>query len=204
MGSIESNLAKLESAARGPIPSGAHLVSVKIEGLQEAKETLKKLSYAIRRRVVLAAVRAANAVIVSSARREAPYLRGALSKSIRGRAKLNRNTGTVEGLVRFKSSKSQKKKGIDAYYGHMVIGGTKPHPIPDPTARKAKRVKVELYKRKYVAFGGKVYSRVSHPGSKPNSFMERVGANHSRAAVEAFEKKLGEQVEIEIQKAKAV
>lgn len=179
-------------------------VTVKVEGIKEAVKVLRTLEQAARKRCVVAAVRSANAVITKAARLAAPSKSGALSKSIRGRAKLNKNTGTVEGLVRFKSTKGQKKKGIDAYYGHMVIGGTKAHIAPDPLKRQSQKVKVELHKRKYVAFGGKVYSRVSHPGSKPNSFMERVGDSYSRQALEAFEKKLGEQIELEIQKAKAV
>lgn len=178
-------------------------VSVRVDGIKEAVAALRTLEYAARRRVALAAVRAANAVIVKAAKRTAPVVSGALSKSIRGRAKLNRSTGTIEGLVRFKSSKAQKKKGIDAYYGHMVIGGTKPHLIPELVrSKKRGKVKIELAKKKYVAFGGKVYSRVRHPGSKPNSFVERVGDAFGRQAVEAFEKTFGEKMEAEIQKAR--
>lgn len=186
-------------------------VDIRIEGVSRAIANLTSLEYNTRRRVVSAAVRAANAVVVKAAKAAAPKRRGALAASIRGSLKLQRDTGTMVGTIAFKSTKAQKKKGWDAFYPHMVIGGTKPHAIP--RAYREARTRKQKYgggkdmryaanrgsiKRRYAVFGGRVYSRVQHPGIKPNPFMERAAESSFSAAVAAFGNRFGEAMEAEI------
>lgn len=172
-------------------------VSIEIRGIEQAISNLKTLEYNARRRSVSAAVRSANAVIVQAAKAAAPRRTGALADSIRGSAKLDRSTGTVIGTITFKSTKAQKKKGRDAYYAHMVIGGTKPHVIPGVRKRRQPGGKSV---RQYAVIGGRPYSRVQHPGIKGNPFMERVADVHAAAAVEAFQTRFSEAIETEVAK----
>lgn len=191
-------------------------IDIRIEGVARAVANLRSLEYNTRRRVVSAAVRAANAVVVKEARAQAPRRRGALAASIRGSLKLDRSTGTLVGAIAFKSTKAQKRKGWDAFYAHMVIGGTKPHQIP--RSHKVARLRKEKYgggkdmryaanrgtiARRYAVFGGRVYSRVQHPGIKPNPFMERTADTSFTAAVAAFQTKFSEAMEAEIAKLSA-
>jgi HK97 gp10 family phage protein len=188
-------------------------VDIRIEGVSRAVANLDTLEYNARRRVVSAAVRAANAVVVRAARVNAPKRSGALSASIRGSLKLDRSTGSLIGTVAFKSTKAQKRKGMDAFYAHMVIGGTKAHQIP--TAHAAARMRKEKYgggadmryaanrgarARRYAAFEGRVFSRVQHPGIKPNPFMERTAKATFAAAVGAFTAKFAASMDAEVNK----
>ena len=188
-------------------------VDIRIEGVSRAVANLDTLEYNARRRVVSAAVRAANAVVVRAARVNAPKRSGALSASIRGSLKLDRSTGSLIGTVAFKSTKAQKRKGRDAFYAHMVIGGTKLHQIPK--AHAVARMRKEKYgggadmryaanrgtrTRRYAAFEGHVFSRVQHPGIKPNPFMERAAEASFSAAVAAFTAKFGGRMEAETSK----
>jgi hypothetical protein len=175
------------------------MVSVDVRGIEQSLANLRTLEFAARRRVVSAAVRAANAVVVKAAKLHAPRRTDALADSIRGSLRLDRLTGTVVGSIKFQSTKSQKKKGRDAYYAHMVIGGTKPHAIP----KSHKRVKKGRVIRKYAVFGGRVFSRVQHPGIKPNPFMERVAESSFTPAVKAFEQRFTTAMETEINKLRA-
>ena len=191
-------------------------VDIRIEGASRAIANLKNLEYNARRRAVSAGVRAANAVVVKAARAAAPRRTGALAASIRGSLKLDKATGTLVGTVHFRSTKAQKKKGKDAFYAHMVIGGTKPHEIPSRyqkgRMRKAKygggkdmryAANRGAMKRCYAVFGGRVFSRVSHPGAKPNPLMERVASSAFTPAVAAFETKFSAAMQAEVAKLRA-
>lgn len=172
-------------------------VRINVSGIGEAIAKLKTLEYNARRRAVSAAVRAGNAVIVRAAKAAAPRRSGALAASIRGTTKLDRKTGTLIGSVTFKSTKSQKKKGLDAYYAHMVIGGTKPHDIPRVSKRRGQNGKA---KRQYVVIDGHPYSRAKHPGQRPNPFMDHVADSSFSEVVHAFEARFAEAMDAEMAK----
>lgn len=168
-------------------------VSIHLEGATVAVESLKELEFAVRRRVVSAAVRASNAEIVREARKLAPVATGLLAKSIRGTVKMDRASGRVYGYVRAKRSAGQSKKAKEgdknpARYAHLVIGGTKPHSIQ-------KGDKSEM-----LALPGGWYTRVWHPGIKPRPFMEQAASNVFPHAVRAFELKLEERLIVETTK----
>jgi len=78
----------------------------------------------------------------------------------------------------------------------MVIGGTKPHAIP----KTRKRGRKDAIIRQYAVFGGRVFSRVQHPGSKPNPFMEQAAETSFAPAVSAFEQRFAAGLQAEISK----
>lgn len=166
-------------------------VSIHLEGATTAVESLKELEFAVRRRVVSAAVRASNAEIIREAKSLAPTDTGLLRRSIRGTVKMDRSSGRVYGYVRAKRSAAQKKKAKEgdkdpARYAHLVIGGTKPHEIKSD--------------KRGLAIGTGFYTRVWHPGIKPQPFMEQAASNVFPHAVRAFEMKLEERLIVETTK----
>ena len=166
-------------------------VAVHIEGADFAVEALKQVEFAVRRRVLSAAVRAANAVVVREAKLLAPTgATGMLKKQIRGTVKFDPRGGLITGHVRSAATKKQRGKGIHnaARYAHLVIGGTKPHVIQRAEDGPA------------LATPSGFYTRIQHPGSKPRPFMEQAADKCFREAVAHFESKLEERLNIEVQK----
>lgn len=168
-------------------------VEVRIDGVAAAVEVLKTLEFAIRRRVVSAAVRAANAVIVREARQLAPVgATGLLKKQMRGTVKMQRASGIVYGTIRSGATKAMRKKGVKtaARYAHLVIGGTKPHSIQQGDQGPM------------LALPGGWYTRLWHPGAKPRPFMEQAANMAFQQAINAFEFKMDEALAKEIAKAR--
>jgi len=164
------------------------VVSARLEGVSEALMALKSLEYKAKRRVVTAAVRAGLKVARREARMRVPVISGVLKKSIRTSVRLNRKTGTVMGKVEVgKSTKAMKKKGMSAYYAHMVHGGTKPH-------------KITVYRGAMNTPTG-IYDRVDHPGSRANPFMEEAGNAAFHEAVREFQKTFRAKLEQEARRA---
>lgn len=167
-------------------------VQVRIEGATVADKTLRDIEFAARRRVVSAAVRAGNAVIIREARNLAPVRTGNLRRQIRGTVKMDRVSGRVYGYVRARATKAQRTKGVQsaARYAHLVVAGTKPHEIP---ARP----------RGAMQLPGGFFTRVMHPGARPRPFMEQAASNVFSDAVRAFDFKFSERLIVEINKARA-
>lgn len=155
-------------------------VTIAMTGIDQAMRNLRTLDRKMARRIVSAGVRAADKEIVKEARLLSPVRSGALRRSIRASVKMNRATGSVVGTIKSKTTAAMKRKGYDAYYAHMVVGGTKPHDIPHAT------------------FQGHSYAIVHHPGTRPNPFMERAARRVFSRAVAAFSKKLKEKLDAEV------
>jgi len=169
------------------------VVSVHVEGVREAVEVLKKLEFAARRRVVSAAVRAANAVIVKTARSLAPVGKtGLLKKQIRGSVKFQPGSGVVWGDIRSHATKAQRKRGGPnaGKYAHLVIGGTRPHSIEKGATGAM------------LALPSGFYSRVMHPGARPRPFMDQAANAAFREAINAFGWKMDQALAKEIEKVK--
>lgn len=162
-------------------------ITAHVEGLGQAIRNLKTLDRKMARRVVSAAVRAGDAVIVKEARMLAPVRSGQMRRQIRGSVKLHRGTGTVQGTVKQKSTKRERKKGQRAHALHLVVGGTKPHEITT--------------KKHGLAIGGAVVVKtVHHPGSHPNPFMDRAAAHANQPALAAFGRKFKAKLDEEVAK----
>lgn len=165
------------------------VITVTLTGVERASANLKYLEQKAIRRVVTASVRAGLKVLVIEARDRAPRKTGKLRKNVRAvSVQRDRTTGTITGKVAAKATKRQREKGLGAYYGHMVMGGTKPHEIH---VRVAGAMTIG---------GGKVMKVVMHPGARPNDFMGEAARSGYRRAVQAFERKANEATEKELAK----
>lgn len=162
-------------------------VTARVEGIANAIRTLRNLEQKARRRVVSASVRAGVNVMKATAMGMTPIKTGTLRRSVRASMNMDRRTGTVTGKVAAgKVTKSQAKKGLTAYYAHMVHGGTKPHVI---TARHG-------------ALGTPQGPRTTaqHPGARANPWMERAGGASFAAAIKAFTDAFAAKMQEEINK----
>jgi HK97 gp10 family phage protein len=163
-------------------------VSVELQGIDVAVRALQRIEFKARRRIVQAAVREGLKVLRTEARATAPVRGGALKKSINSSVKMERATGTVRGSVNAgKSSKAQKRKGMNAWYAPIVSRGAKPHRIPKAGGKPMR-----------TPLG--VYSVVQHTGAPGNPFMQYAADRKHRQALAAFRKRFGEKVEEEARK----
>ena len=159
------------------------------KGRREAKGIMKK------------AVRAGAAPIRKSLRIAVPSDKGVLKKSLFVKVKQYKS-GTSVGIigprVRDKNGKISSgtvqvrgvkfKTELDAFYAHMVEGGTKPHVIR-PRSKKA--LKGPLLS---TTGGSQFVGQVMHPGPKAQPFISKGLKGGSKASAVKFGKKLGEEI----------
>jgi HK97 gp10 family phage protein len=165
------------------------IVRVRVDGIEEAIRRLSALDRNARRRVVSFAVRAGLRVALQRAKEEVPVRTGGLRASLRiASLRLDRASGTVTGHVQAgKKSKRMEKKGLTAYYAHMVTGGTRPHQI-------------QPHKTKALLIGGKYAASAQHPGTSANPFMERALSRSFNLGVDAFRRAFGIKMDEEVAK----
>ena len=133
--------------------------ALRVIGLEEALSKLQRLQQPnldkASQRVIMAAARS----LVAPIRSEAPVKSGRLRKSVSARR--GKRTRDPSAIV-----------GPRAPHRHLVIAGTKPHTV------NAKR-------GGFMAFTGLFATSIHHPGSKPDSFVER-GVQGQERRLEQF------------------
>ena len=164
------------------------IFDVQVRGIQQATSNLKKLDQKIRRSIVSKGVRAGSKPIREAAKRLAPVDSGNMRRSIRTSVRWLRGKGSVLGVTKPKSTKGQKKKGIDAWYAHILIGGAKPHNLNN-------RNSGHWTARPKPDWADHPYSSINHPGIKGNNWMWRAARQSFAKAVKAFRAKYGPEVE---------
>ena len=166
----------------------AETITVDVSGFREFRTNIAKIARGRKagpklRRALRRSMTKTKTPVLKAAKRETPKDKGVLRLSLR--AKVGTSGDTVWSVVgprrgKFQRTVKKQKVGVDAFYAHMVEGGTKPHAIPK--IAKTTRAK----KRKLLVFeaGGKqiMTRRVRHPGMKARPFLQRAGkAGFTRA-----------------------
>ena len=154
---------------------------MKVDGLKELEDALVALGKKAAGRAMRRALNNSTAPIKRAAKRGVDSER--VKKSIKSKVYLGKGA---------KSSVATVHVGVlgkDAWIGNFIEGGTKAHDIP------AKRRKGGKVRR--VAFGGKVFGRVHHPGVKAKPFMKPAWDNNYRGAVKILRVRLRERIVIE-------
>ena len=164
----------------------ADTVSVDLRGFVEFQRNIRQLTRGRKagpklRRAVRRAMNKAKTPILKAAKRETPKDKGVLRLSLR--AKVGTSGDTIWAIIgprrgRFSRTVKKQKTEVDAFYAHMVEGGTKPHVIPRVT-KKGKRTGLMVFN----AGGEKVFARkVGHPGTRAQPFLQKAGkAGFTRA-----------------------
>ncbi len=122
---------------------------IQIEGLKGLQETLEKLAKKDSRRITRRGIAKIGQVIRKEMRNRAPIKTGLLRNSIG--YKTFRSVGGFRGTV---------GPGPKVFYARFLEYGAARHFIPSKNAAE-----------RFVVIGGKVFSRVDHPGTSPRPFL---------------------------------
>jgi HK97 gp10 family phage protein len=174
--------------------------TIRIEGVKELFDKLDRIAGTgskgrrTAKAMMRKAMRAGSAPIRKRAKATTPRDTGNLHASIAVKVK-QYPSGVTVGIVgpRAKFTRTRTRKGvkrkevIDAFYAHMVEGGTKPHQIPKrPTQAKT---------LSFISGGGTRFRKVvMHPGAKAQPFIQKAADRSEKLAAAAFAKKLGEEL----------
>jgi len=140
---------------------------VKLEGFDALRKRLRSFPEKLRKNYMRGGMRAMVAHLRKRARQRVKSFTGALRRAI-GISTRAFQDGTVQGKVFIGPIKSGKLKGRDVWYGHIVEGGAKPHRIPNLHVGRGKGRRLNT---KMIAFGGRVFHHVDHPGMRGRYFM---------------------------------
>lgn len=151
--------------------------SLPVVGLAELLRNLNQLPDKIQRKVAFGALRASAAVVVRAAKGAAPARSGMLKRSIKASSvKLGRKGPVllvvIGGKRKRTDRKTKEKITEDAYYARWVELGTKAHEINTAFGP--------------LAFGGRLYKKVRHPGARATHFFEKAIDSSTDAAIETF------------------
>ena len=162
-------------------------LTMEIRGADYAADAMRDIELKLRKKIIREAVMAGGRVIAKQAKAMAPVRTGLLRRQIRASAKNIGASGIIRGIIKQRSTKAERKKGLYARTGHLVVGGTRPHVIPQDSDNRP-------------AIGGRVYSRIEHPGARPYPFFEMAASAVWKRAVNAFNDKLDERLGAEVAK----
>lgn len=171
---IEQEIRRLRAnAALLHAASAVGSIRIKLEGFDDLKKRLDSFPSALRKKYMRNGMRALVAEMRKGARRRVPSRTGALRRSMGISTRLLPD-GAVQGKV-FTGAAigAGKLKGSDAWYGHLVERGTRPHVI---RARSGRGLSV----------GGKVFKEVRHPGIRGRYFIRRTAQEDFGRANQLF------------------
>jgi HK97 gp10 family phage protein len=169
-------------------------VTLKIDGLDTIEAAIKTLPRKVQN-VVLGQALAAGAEVIRAGVAEKIHSRtGKTADDLHVRVHVIED-GIAGGAT--VGAHRDKKTGRD-FIMHFLEFGTKPHAEPKKKKgrkvtiifggqRKTKRFAPDALPK--IAFGGKVYSRVKHPGTHAQAPMRRTVAEQGIPAVNAFSRK---------------
>lgn len=165
-------------------------MTVKLEGLKDLNKALQELDGKLATKINRRAISRGAQVIRKEMRALAP-----------------RKTGDLRRELRYKIRKSKEKTGFSgsvgptkkAFYARFIEFGTSAHEIPAPMigSRRNRRANPAV-----VSFGGKVFSRVDHPGQRPQPFLRPAYMSSRLKALEAIKQRLWDDIRKEAARAR--
>ncbi len=158
---------------------------IHIKGAEGLYQALQDLPVKLERNILRGAMRAGAKEIEREAKALTPVADGKLRASIRVSVNVRR------GQVKARIIAGNK----EAWYAHMVEGGTAPHIIQADVQglglrdRRGRDIAISTanraIKRGFLALGNGVFAEsVSHPGAKPHPFMKPAFEARHQAAIE--------------------
>jgi len=167
-------------------------MTFEVKGMKELEKALVEMGSRAGKKALLGALRDAAKPIRKMQRSLAPNKTGFLKKRIIIKAVSGKgNTSNVATVMVgiFRQGRSE-----DDFYAHFQEFGTAAHDIPNPTvgARRNKRKNKAV-----VSIGGRVFSRIRHPGQKAKPFMEPAFERTHKQATEILAKRLKQRIILE-------
>ena len=167
-------------------------MSFQVKGIAELEKALSEIGSRAGKKALLGALRDAAKPVRSQMRAAAPNKSGKLKKAIKTKAVAGKGATNNVATVMIGTFKEGKQS--PGFYARFFEYGTKAHDIPSPTTGRGKN------KRKnqaVVAFGGKVFGRVRHPGQKAKPFMAPAFERTHKQATEILAKRLKQRIILE-------
>jgi HK97 gp10 family phage protein len=159
--------------------------SFETKGLKQLEKALVELGRGAGNQVLSGALRDAARPIVKSARSKMPVKSGTLRRGIK--TEVVRGNGQSKTVATLHIGYDKNK----AWYARFIEKGTKPHVIPSPTVGRGKN------KRKntaVVSFGGKVYSKINHPGMSAKPILLPAFSSGYKQSIAIFQQRLRERI----------
>ncbi len=143
-------------------------LQIEITNLHEVIRQLKKFNDKLTRKMMIRGMRKSARPMVKEARAQAPPGKypHKVGKKVVNPGNLRRSIGIKTGRDKINPTiwlGSNMKRGVDAFYHHIVIGGSRAHQIPRVKGTKALKM----------ASSGQIVKSVNHPGTSPNDYIER-------------------------------
>lgn len=168
----------------------AATVTLKVEGLKTIEAALEELPRAVQTDVLAEALTAGGNVLKVGIAQKIKSRTGRTAADLRTEVQVKPNE--LAGVIAVGASADKKGR---SFVLRFLERGTKPH--VEPKKKKGQKVKVTLggvtRTRRFapdampkLAFGGRVYSRIKHPGTHAQAPMRQTIADQGPAAVAAF------------------
>jgi HK97 gp10 family phage protein len=149
-------------------------VTLKVEGLRTINAALRDLPQAVQQKVLAAALNAGGEVLRKGIAEKIHNRTGKTSADLRTEIQLKDND--LAGVVAVGASSGKQGR---SFILRFLERGTKPHAEPKKRRRRSTPAKP-------MTVGGKVFSRVQHPGTSAQAPMRETIAAQGEEAVAAF------------------
>ena len=162
-------------------------VTIRLDGIPELIKELKGLDDKFKKRSLKRILRAAGKPLIERMKLEAPVgKRNQTGKYKHTKGNLQRSIGMkiTRNLVGYIGP--NRKKGVDAFYQHIVIGGQQSHPI----TYKGRRVTFKSKTGKIVTV-----SKAIHPGASGNNFVGKAFRGTYTQVMETMKTKSLQEIE---------
>lgn len=155
---------------------------VTVRGLKDLGAALQRLEEAVKTQILADGINAGAEVVALEMAQRAPRRTGRLAKNIE-----------TAYSIAYGVADARIGPGGDAFYGGILNQGAKPHRIPKLRRRlrrferaQGKTLKSINAEKGPLAFGGRVFSRVNHPGVRARPFITTALAASQERAVAAM------------------
>ena len=170
-------------------------LQIEVTNLQEVLAQLKKLDDKLKRKMMIKGIRRAAQPMLKEARNQAP-----IGKNTHKGKKGVVNPGNLKRSIAMRTGKDKlnptlwlganMKRGVDAFYHHIIIGGSKPHKIK--VAKGSRALKLGT--------SGNYAREVNHPGISKNDFIQRAFNVKKSIFVSQLATELDKQIKKELHK----
>jgi HK97 gp10 family phage protein len=167
-------------------------MTFEVKGMAELEKALSEMGSRAGKKVLLGALRDAAKPIRKMQRTLAPKQTGFLRKNIKIKAVAGK--GATSSVATVMVGIFRQGRSEDDFYAHFQEFGTAAHDIPSPTTGRGKN---KTKNKAVVAFGGKVFGRVRHPGQKAKPFMSPAFERTHKQATEILAKRLKQRIILE-------
>jgi HK97 gp10 family phage protein len=170
-------------------------MTFKVTGMQELEKVLSELGSRAGKKALVGSLRDAAKPVRKAMRSLAPKDRGNLRKSIKTVVVAGKGSTSNVATAMVGTFKSKNGRYNPGFYSRFIEFGTKAHGIPSETVGRGENKRKNRAK---VAFGGKVYGSVNHPGQRAKPFIGPAFDRTHKQATQILSYRLRERIILEV------